>query len=886
MTLQTAILALVTLFIIILLVGGLIIYIYWWLIQRAAPQLEGELTLDELDAAVEILRDKHGIPHIYAQTDADLWRAQGFVHAQERLWQMEQNRRIAHGRLAELFGAPALDVDRFSRIVGFRRAAQAELAVMDEPTLATLRQYCQGINAYIRSRPGRLAAEFNLLRRQPEEWHPVDVVAFSKMMAWNRSVNWESELIRLQIAGKLEPTLAADLEPDYPANNPVVSEGVGSAESLQMLHTAGLLLHEHAQMKGWLGHQEMGQGSNAWVVAGEKTTSGRTILCNDPHLALSMPGVWYEMRLTCSRGRPHEQAGQDTGPSAARTLDCQAERAADFAHCAKPDIDVSGASWAGVPGIIIGHNEQIAWGMTNALPDVQDLYIERPHPENVRLAGASLVDAHRDTPNDADGSGVDPAPRFEYDGKWEEATVLREEIYLRNRARPHVEEVVITRHGPLLSGLLTGFSKDFLPATPLALRWVGHQPGQLIRAILQMNRARNWQEFDAALVDWSAPAQTFVFADREGTIAYRLAGAIPLRRNGLGLVPAPGWSSDYEWRGLIPDDELPRLLNPRSGMIVTANNKITGDDYPHILSFETMPGWRARRIEEMLRQKKRLSLRDMEQIQLDQTSLYAEALTPLLTNHLSDDPYVRVAVNMLQNWGYRMDQESAAALVFHYTLLHLLDLTFGQKLGATAQAFLGGGSSPISLINGFKHRAETRLLELLQSEEDSLWYADASTGRRRTKEELIEAALQKSVHRLRREVNATPRKWAWGRMHQIRYNHLLGSAPILGWFFNRGPYPIGGDGATPNQSAFVPELPPGLAQVVASYRQIIEVGNWDVAQSVTTNGQSGHPVSRNYADQIPMWLEGAYHKMPWSRPAVEEATEFRLVLQASGDPDR
>ena len=839
MTLKTVILVLALLFAIVLLGGGLLIYIYWWLVQRPAPQHEGELELPELDAAVEVLRDKHGIPHIYAQTEADLWRAQGFVHAQDRLWQMEMNRRVALGRLAELFGPVALDADRFSRIVGFRRAAELELAAQDEATTATLGHYCEGVNAYIRSRKGKLAAEFNLLRRQPQEWSPLDILAFGKMMAWSLSINWESELIRLQLAAKLDSTLAADLEPDYPATNPTVAEGAGSEESLRMLHTAGLMLNEYEQLKAWLpfGSQGMGQGSNGWAVSGEKTNSGRTILCNDPHLVMTMPGAWYEMHLSCP---PPGASGHG--------------------------VHVSGASFAGAPGIIIGHNEQIAWGMTNAFPDVQDVYIERPHPQNVR------------------GN----PPRFEYDGEWEEATVVREEIYLRNRTRPHVEKVVITRHGPLLSELLkpqegeSGFPDDpVLTAAPLSLRWIGHQPGKVVRAILRINRAQSWQEFDAALADWSAPSQVFVFADCEGNIAYRLAGAVPVRRSGNGLVPAPGWSSSYEWDGLIPDDELPRLLNPTSGMIVTANNKITGDDYPHVLTFETMPGWRARRIEEMLGQKKRLSLRDMEQIQLDQTSLYAEALTPLLTGQLSDDPYVRVAVNMLQDWGYHMDQESAAALVFHYTLLHLLDLTFGQKLGATAEGYLGKGSSPIFLINGFMLRAETRLLELLQKEEDSPWYADAASGRRRTREELIETALKLAVARLRRDVNPTPRKWAWGRMHQIRYSHTLGSAPILGWLFNRGPYPIGGDGTTPNQTAYMPELPPGLVQVQASYRQILDVGNWDAAQGVTASGQSGHPVSRNYADQIPMWLEGAYHEMPWSRAAVEEAARHRLILKGT-----
>ena len=839
MNLISVILTLALLFVIILLGGGLIIYIYWWLVQRPSPQLEGELELPELDAAVEVLRDQHGIPHIYAQSEADLWRAQGFTHAQDRLWQMEQNRRVAQGRLAELVGEGALDVDRFSRIVGFNRAAQAELDELDEATTLTLQHYCQGVNAYIRSRKGKLAAELNLLRRQPEEWSPLDILAFGKMVAWSLSINWESELVRLQLAAKLDPTLAADLEPDYPNTNPVVAEGVDSQDSMRLLHTAGLMLNEYEQLKVWmsLAAPGIGQGSNAWAVSASKTASGRPILCNDPHLVMTMPGPWYEMHLHC----PPQPA--ESGPG----------------------IHVSGASFGGAPGIIIGHNEQIAWGMTNAFPDVQDVYIERPHPDNAK--------GH--------------PPRFEYEGAWEEATVLQEEIYLRNRHRPHVEEVVVTRHGPLLSGILktdspdTGFPDEpVLTAAPLALRWIGHEPGAVLRSILRINRAQNWQDFDAALADWSAPSQVFAYADRDN-IAYRLAGAVPIRRSGNGLVPVPGWSSDYEWDGLIPDNELPRLLNPSSGFIATANNKLTGDDYPYVLTFETMPGWRARRIEEMLVRKDAHSLRDMEQMQLDQTSLYAQALTPLLTSHLSEDPYVRVAVNMLQDWGYHMDQESPAALVFHYTLLHLLDLTFGQKLGATAEGFLGKGSSPVFLINGFMLRAQTRLLELLQNEEDSPWYADAATGRRRTKEELIETALKLSVHRLRREVNPTPRKWAWGRMHQIRYSHTLGRARILGWLFNRGPYPIGGDGTTLNQTAYMPELPPGLVQVQAAYRQIFDIGNWDAAQSVTASGQSGHPVSRNYADQIPMWLEGAYHNMPWSRPAVEKATRHRLLLKGN-----
>nr|HRJ42414.1 penicillin acylase family protein [Caldilineaceae bacterium] len=593
MDLSTLLVVLVVLFVLVALFGGVFLYVYWWLIQRALPDLSGTLPLTGLTGPVEILRDERGIPHIYAQNQADLFRAQGFVHAQDRLWQMEQNRRIASGRLSELFGVAALDVDRFSRIVGFWRAAQAELATLEPEMVALLEQYVGGINAYIASRPGRLAPEFNLLRRQPEPWTPLDVLAFSKVMGWSLSVNWESELVRLQLANQLDPLLAADLEPDYPPHNPAITEALGET-SMRLVSTAGLLLRQYEQLRTWLGPSGSNQGSNNWVVGPKASSNGRAILCNDPHLALTMPGVWYENHLHC-------QENVDGGPQTA-------DRNSQFAT---RNLHVSGVTFAGAPGVVIGHNERIAWGVTNAFPDVQDLYIERPHPEK---------------PN-----------HFAYGDGWEAARVIEERIVVRRQNHPHIEQVVITRHGPLIDRLVANTG-----TTPLALRWQGHEPGRLLHAIVGINRAQNWEEFDTALADWSVPAQNFVYADVDGNIGYRLAGDIPIRRAGLGLLPAPGWTDEYEWTGIIPHDELPTVFNPPSGLIVTANNKLTGDDYPHFLGVEYFPGWRARRIEEMLKEKRRLSLRDMEQIQLDTTSLYAEALAPILASHQSEDPFVNI----------------------------------------------------------------------------------------------------------------------------------------------------------------------------------------------------------------------------------------------------
>lgn len=813
----------ITLLLILLLVivplGAFFVYLYWWSIQRSNPQLEGTLRLPGLTAPVEILRDKHGVPHLYAQNQADLLRAQGFVHAQDRLWQMEQNRRIARGALAEVFGEAALDADRFSRIVGFWRAAEAELATLDVETRQWLDWYAEGVNAYIEQRPGRLGAEFNLLRVRPAPWTALDTLGYGKVMAWGLSLNWESELTRLRLLNQLDPVVAAELEPDYPAKNPLVLAGVGSTEMMRLQHTAGLLLNQYEQIKQWLGVATAGQGSNAWVVAPKNSLNRRPLLCNDPHLAVQIPGVWYEI------------------------------------HLSAPDYETSGVSLPGVPGVIIGHNEDLAWGMTNAMVDVQDLYLERAHPTEADL--------------------------FEYGGEWEAATVIEEVIRVRRRD-PHVERVVLTRHGPLISGLVPNEERtphDPASTLPLALRWTGHTPGALVRAIWQLNQATDWATFNQALDTWTVPVQNVIFADSRGNIGYRLAGAIPQREQSLGLLPTPGWIADDEWQALIPPAALPRLYNPESGKIVSANNKMVGDDYPYFLGVEFDPGWRAARIEELLQRKERHTIRDMEEMQLDNQSKLAEAFTPWLTLINSEEPWEKTALLALRKWNFRMDADNFAAMIYQQMVVHLLEMVFGDKLGAAKRGYYGQSSTPLFLIHGFLLRAETRLLSLLNEHDQSYWYVEAATGRLRDRETLLQEALSATMRQIRKTMGETTRTWDWGRAHQVRYVHPLGSARLLKNIFNRGPIPVGGDGTTPNLTRHAPQLPLGLVQVAASYRQIYEVGVWDRAQSITNTGQSGHPLHPNYDDQIMLWREGAYHKMPWSRSAVEGVTEQRLVLQ-------
>lgn len=813
MAIQILVGTLLVLLVLVLVVGGFLLYIYWGLIQRPTPKANDRTQLAGLSARVEILLDKHGIPHIYAESEGDLLHAQGYLHARDRLWQMEQNRRIARGTMAEIFGESALEVDRFSRIIGFRRAAINEAAHLDAATLAAVEAYVAGINAYIEGNAGKWTAEFNLLRFLPERWQVEDVVALFKLFGWSLSTNWESELTRLQLLVKLGPMRAAELEPDYPTTTPMIMAAVESEEMTRLLSTAGLLLNEYEKIKPWVGQPAAGMGSNSWVIAPKHSSNRRAILCNDPHLALQIPGVWYENALY------------------------------------SPDLTVSGASFPGIPGVLIGHNEEIAWGLTNAFVDVQDLYLER--------------------------ADEDESTQFVYGDEVESATVIEETIPVRRQLQAHVERVVITRHGPLISNFLGEGVND---VSPLALRWTGHGAGNGLRAVLQLNRAQEWDDFVAALGDWGLATQNVTYADKDGNIGYLLAGEIPVRRQNLGIVPAPGWDGSHEWTGMVPPHELPRLFNPPSGRIVVANNKIVGDDYHHFLGIDYLPGWRAARIEEILTEKDRYSLRDMEEMHVDVTSKFAASLAPFFAQLNSDEPFIKVAIGYLRRWTFQLDAESTAGLIMHYAMLCLLDEIYGNKLDDLRDVYLGVSRSPIFLMNGYAHRATTKLVELLAAEVESPWYTDMETQRHRTRDEVLYASLAKAVKLIRAELGDNARRWNWGRVHQVRYVHPLGSVRLFRSLFNRGPFPVGGDDTTPNQTSSAPKLPLGFVQVTASYRQIYDVGMWDQALSVTTSGQSGHPMSPNYADQITMWLEGVYHAMPWSRDAVLAAARSRIEL--------
>jgi penicillin amidase len=795
--------------------AGLASGAYYILTRRPLPRKHGTITLYGLHEPVEIITDVYGIPHIYAQNEDDLYFAQGYAHAQDRLWQMELNRRISAGRISEIVGPLALETDRFCRRLGMHRSAAADVAHLSTHNRRMLEAYADGVNTFIKKHSTRLPLEFTLLGFRPEPWKPADTLQWGKMMGWSLSGNWEIELIRARLIAKLGVERAARLESGYDPRHPLI---IPPGVEYQGINVG--LLEQYNQIKELSGFGLLG-GSNNWVVDGTKTTTGAPILCNDPHLGQAAPSIWYECHLVAG------------------------------------DIDVIGASFPGSPGIVIGHNQYIAWGVTNAVSDVEDLYIEKFHPERPHL--------------------------YEYQGQWEEAQVVREEIKVRGLRQPVIEEVLITRHGPII----TKFSSttDNTPSNgsemPLALRWTGLAQNNILSAVHRLNQATNWDEFRAALRYWDVPPQNFVYADIAGNIGYIMAGAIPIRSQEQALVPSPGWTGTHEWTGYIPFDELPQIFNPEQHFIVTANNRVVDDTYPYYITHEWLNGYRAQRIRDLLSAKEKLDLADMATIQGDYYSIPASEVMPYLLQLQGKNPLEKAALEMLQTWDYILAPDSVGAAIYITTYHKLERIVLGASLGddeALLHSYLGAGATLLAVLNGYTSRSKPLLIRLLQEHNDNWFTGTAIPNSPTSWDSALNMALTAAVEELRDQLGSDISRWQYGKVHRMTYSHALGVIKPLRRFFNRGPFPVGGDADTVNVGMPLPTQPQEVT-TVPSYRQIVDLANLTASLSSHAPGQSGHPVSKHYDDFIDMALKVDHHPMLFEREMIEANKEGTLHMR-------
>ncbi|MFF6781515.1 penicillin acylase family protein [Streptomyces sp. NPDC012510] len=895
------------------IIGGVGYGAFWSIstVRASFPQTKGSIALEGLSGPVDVKRDGNGIPQIYASSDEDLFMAQGFVQAQDRFYEMDVRRHMTAGRLSEMFGEGQVDNDEFLRTLGWHRIAQQEYdKTLSPETKKYLDAYAKGVNAYLAGKSGdEISLEYAALGfandYKPEEWTPVDSVAWLKAMAWDLRGNMQDEIDRALMTSRLGPKQIADLYPQYPydRNKAIVQEGeydaltktwsdgsgstqgtggstqsaggstqstggtgtgVGTATSTDgsalttQLDGLYKVLEDLPEAVGVNGN---GIGSNSWVVSGSHTITGKPLLANDPHLSASLPSVWYQMGLHC---KPVSE---------------------------KCRYDVSGYTFSGMPGVIIGHNADIAWGMTNSGVDVTDLYLEK-------LTGDGYEFGRKVLPFDTREETIEVA------GGTAKKIVVR-----------------TTNNGPLLSDRNDELVQVGKKATVdqdapdrgdgygIALRWTALDPGTSMDAVFAMNKAKDWDDFREAAALFDVPSQNLIYADTEGDIGYQLPGKIPTRGKGDGSVPAPGWDAAYRWDGYIDQDELPWEYNPERGYIVTANQAVVGKDYPYTLTRDWGYGTRAQRITSLIESKikggGKISTDDMRQMQMDNSSEIAKLLVPLLLKIDVEDPHVRQAQKLLEGWDYTQDADSAAAAYFNSVWRNILKLAFGNKLPKELRVegqclsvepvdTTGPADEDQRVRECGRRDADQaqpdggdRWFEVVRriiDDQDNDWWSTPKTRTQKavdTRDELFERAMRDARWELTAKLGKDIDTWSWGRLHRLFLkNQTLGTEGpgFLKYMLNRGPWKLGGGEATVNATGW--NAAGGYEVVwVPSMRMVVNLGNLDKSKWINLTGASGHAYNAHYTDQTEKWVKGELLTWSFSDKAVDAHTSDTLLLK-------
>jgi len=845
---------LTALLLIVVLVVAVAAGLFLLITRSPLPQTSGSIAIAGLDGPVEILRDEWGVPHIYASTTRDLFFAQGYTQAQDRWWQMEFFRNTGSGTIQELTGKNEglMGTDIFIRTVGWRRAAERDIDAYQGESLAQLQAFADGVNAYILNRDSTtLALEYRVLGLTGvnipiKPWTPVDTIVWGKVMAWNLTDSYGSELIRATLYDELGREMAEGYTPPWPyGEKPTIlapedlpisqaslttTDALGTAEIASWSPSSLLMAGDVRPGQSTTHGADVGIGSNNWVSTGAQTASGLPMLANDPHLSIQMPSIWYEIGLHC-------QPVSDACP-----------------------FNVVGFTFSPVPGVIVGHNDRIAWGVTNVGADVQDLYRIRVNPDNPL--------------------------QYEWNGTWRDMTVYEETIQFGDGEAPITIQVRETHLGPIIndnridsdSGLPSGFNNE----DPLALRWTSFDPGTIFESVLHLNQASNWEEFRDALRLWDSPSQNFVYADIDGNIGYQTPGNLPIRAaDHDGLTPAEGWTDAYEWQGYVPFDSLPRIFNPAREFIVTANQAVVpmeyydqltselGDNANYLLSYDWSYGYRGQRINELMESLAPHTPESYRVIHGDNKQIVAEEMMPYLNALSFDDPALSETQAWLAGWDYQAGADSPHAAFFAHFLVSLLRNLYADQLPDGIEAS--------------SHQMWPAVL--LMAEAEHVWWDDAATADvTETRDDILSRAFRQAYDAAVAAQGENRDNWRWGDLHTATFvSNPLGVSgiDIIEGIVNRGPVATGGGSEIVNATGW--DVGGGNFEVssVPSMRMIIDLSSFDSSQSMHTTGQSGHPYSDLYGNMIDPWRAIEYHPMLWTREAVEAAAKERLTLTPS-----
>lgn len=755
----------------VFLILGAVIFSYITF-HQSLPPTEGSIKVAGLQAEVTINWDRWGVPHLKAKNEQDLFFAVGYVQAQQRMWQMELLRRMAHGRLAEILGEVTLNQDMKARVLGLPVAIERDYEKMSEEMKQLAGAYARGVNAWLQQKKWNWPPEFMVLRTRPEPWRIEDSLSIKQVLALSLAADFTTEISRMKLIKRVGPKALELMEPG-------IDFLPASEVKLDFLHL------------GWW-RKDVLQGSNNWVVSGKLTQTGKPLLANDPHLMISVPPIWMEMGLEC------------------------------------PGFKTRGVTIPGVPLIVIGHNDRIAWGVTNSYADVQDLFIEK-------------IEWNNNT--------------YFRKGIWKRLTFRTEVIKVRGQKNPEILEIPWTEEGPILTPFILTCE------LPVSLRWTIYEGDQSFEGLYLINKAKNWQEFCQGVRLFENPSQNFVYADVDGNIGYYLSGKIPLRKKEIGVYPYPGWKEDSQWQGYLKEEDKPNLFNPACGYIVTANSSIVPENYGHYISFDWLMPDRKIRIEELIKAQNEHSVESFINIQNDVFSRRAERVLQVLRQVQLTDPKAEEARKILVQWSGEIRNGLAPAL-YEVFWEKLEELTFSDDLEIDFQE-----------ISRYFRVKETGLERILDKP-DSPWFDRLDTREKEDRNEIIKQALLAAIQELGKKVSRNRQKWDWAKMHSLKYQHMLGQNWFLN-FFNCGEYPMIGDATTVRASFSTNGW---KTTGGASCRLIFDLSDLDNSLAVITSGQSGHFLSPHYRDQISLYLNSLYHPLSFSDGAVWKVRDKVMKL--------
>jgi penicillin G amidase len=785
---------------------------------KSSPQYEGIIVIPGLTGSVNVYRDEKGMPHIYATCEHDLYLATGYVAAQERLWQMDLVRRSSTGRMAEIFGKAFVQTDILTRCLGIKEKSKSMLQNEEPVIAAAMKAYADGVNAFISSPGRKLPFEFRVLSYEPEPWTPEDIVGILGLLGWNLSTkNLADEIFNYSLVLQAGVEKASGLIPDWDVPNDFAYPDFHISDSMITELSSLIASAEKVRDLG----VSASSGSNNWAVSGDRTATGRPVLSNDMHLTLTNPGIWMQM------------------------------------HQVIPGLlNVTGVMIPGEPFIVAGHNEKIAWGMTNLMSDDIDIYAEKINPDN---------------PN-----------QYFFNGEWKDMTGRPEIISVKGGKQ---DTVVIrsTHRGPLLTGLLkpadpsqkvdwTGYEYlhgfDHADSIALSMRWVGYDVSDEVRSVYKLNRAKGWDDFRSALSTFRLVSQNVVYADTDGNIGLNAAGGIPVRK-GNGIMIRSGETGEYDWQGYVPFEQLPYSFNPANGSVSSANNKTADSNYPYFISQSYFSPYRIHRIRQMLDEKAVLGMDDFKRMVNDQRSYLAALLTPFILRlkDRSDEmsPAENTALKALADWDYNMDPDLLAPSV-----LEFFRISFRRNILADE---LGHMYEHLNYLTG------EYFIYMIITDSQGLWIDNVNTDPVETIDDIVMQSFRDGIAALIKDQGKNPENWKWGKINTLTFVHPLGTVKILDLIFNLNSDSYGVGGSDHTVSPFFSLKPGFKVNVGASVRQIFNTADWDESYTVIPGGASGVPHSEFYLSQVPAYIRGEFYKDHFSDEAVLSSAKYTLILQ-------